>query len=51
MSVGSEYDLHLLAILSAVSAAVAKQIIFFVSFGGRKIMNQKPEKECVLLNG
>ena len=28
MSVGSEYDLHLLAILSAVSAAVAKQIIF-----------------------
>ena len=36
MSVGSEYDLHLLAILSAVSATVAKQIIFFVSFGGRK---------------
>jgi len=41
MSVGSGYDLHLLAILSAISATVAKQIIFFVSFGGRKIMNNK----------
>ncbi len=44
MSVGSEYDLHLLAILSAVSATVAKQIIFFVSFSGRKIMNSKTRK-------
>ncbi len=41
MSVGTEYNLHLLAIFSAVSATVAKQIIFFVSFGGRKIMNIK----------
>ena len=44
MSVGSGYDLHLLAILSAISATVAKQIIFFVSFGGRKIMNNKTRK-------
>jgi membrane protein DedA with SNARE-associated domain len=44
MSVGSEYDLHLLAILSAVSATVAKQIIFFVSFSGRKIMSSKTRK-------
>ena len=41
MSVGNEYDLHVLALVSAITATVAKQIIFFVSFGGRKIMNQK----------
>ena len=37
-------DLHILALVSAISAAVAKQIIFFVSFGGRKIMNEKTRK-------
>ena len=41
MSVGSEYDLHILALVSAISATVAKQIIFFLSFGGRKILNPK----------
>ncbi len=41
MSVGNEYDLHVLALVSALTATAAKQIIFFVSFGGRKIMNQK----------
>ncbi len=44
MSVGNEYDLHVLALLSAISAAVAKQIIFFVSFNGRRIMNEKTRK-------
>jgi len=44
MSVGNQYDLHILALVSAISAAVAKQIIFFVSFGGRKIMNEKTKK-------
>jgi membrane protein DedA with SNARE-associated domain len=33
-----------LALISAVSAAIAKQIIFTISFGGRKIMNQKTRK-------
>ena len=37
MSVGNEYDLHVLALLSAITATVAKQIIFFVSFSGRRI--------------
>lgn len=41
MSVGNQYDLHVLAIVSALTATVAKQIIFFISFGGRKIMNKK----------
>lgn len=41
MSVGNQYDLHVLAIVSALTATVAKQIIFFISFSGRKIMNKK----------
>ncbi len=44
MSVGNEYDLHVLALVSAITATVAKQIIFFVSFGGRKIMTEKTRK-------
>ena len=44
MSVGNQYDLHVLALVSAVTATTAKQIIFFVSFGGRKIMNKKTRK-------
>ena len=44
MSVGNQFDLHVLALLSAITATVAKQIIFFVSFGGRKIMSEKTRK-------
>ncbi len=44
MSVGNQYDLHVLALVSAITATAAKQIIFFVSFGGRKIMNEKTRK-------
>ena len=41
MSIGNEYDLHILALVSAVSATAAKQIIFYVSFKGRKIISKK----------
>ena len=44
MSVGDQYDLHILALLSAVTATIAKQIIFYVSYGGRKIINEKTRK-------
>ena len=44
MSVGNQYDLHVLALLSAVTATVAKQIIFYVSYGGRRIINEKTRK-------
>jgi membrane protein DedA with SNARE-associated domain len=44
MSIGNQYDLHILALVSAVSATAAKQIIFFVSFKGRKIMSKKTLK-------
>ena len=44
MSVGNQFDLHILALLSAISATIAKQIIFYVSYGGRKIINEKTRK-------
>ena len=44
MSIGNEYDLHVLALVSAVSATAAKQIIFYVSFKGRKIISKKTLK-------
>ena len=33
-----------MAILSALTATAAKQIIFFVSYGGRKIISEKTRK-------
>ncbi len=44
MSVGESYNLHALAIVSAVTATGAKQIIFFVSSRGRKIISEKTRK-------
>ena len=44
MSVGDQFDLHILAIISAITSAAAKQIIFYVSYGGRKIINEKTRK-------
>jgi len=44
MSVGDQFDLHVLALLSAITATAAKQIIFFVSSSGRKIINEKTRK-------
>jgi membrane protein DedA with SNARE-associated domain len=44
MSVGNQFDLHVLAILSALSATAAKQIIFYVSYEGRRIISEKTRK-------
>ncbi|MDH3517202.1 MAG: VTT domain-containing protein [Nitrosopumilus sp.] len=44
MSVGDTFDLHILALSSAITATAAKQIIFYVSYGGRKIINEKTRK-------
>jgi len=41
MSVGDQFDLHALAIISAVTATAAKVIVFSVSYEGRRIMSQK----------
>ncbi|MFQ5475590.1 MAG: VTT domain-containing protein [Nitrosopumilus sp.] len=44
MSVGDQFDLHVLAIISALTATAAKQIIFYASYGGRKIISEKTRK-------
>ena len=40
MSVGDKFDLHVLALTSALAATAAKQIIFLASYGGRRIIKQ-----------
>jgi len=44
MSVGDHFNLHVIALLSALSATVAKQIIFYISYQGRRIINEKTRK-------
>jgi len=44
MSVGDQFDLHVLAIISAVTATGAKAIVFSVSYGGRRIIGEKSRK-------
>ena len=44
MSVGDQFNIHVLAIMSAVLSAGAKQIIFYASYGGRRIINEKTRK-------
>ncbi len=44
MSVGDTFHLHVLALVSAITATAAKQIIFFVSTRGRKIISDKTRK-------
>ena len=47
MSVGDQFDLHILALIAAITATVAKQIIFVISYGGRKIMSEKTKKRML----
>ena len=44
MAVGDQFDIHILALIAAVTSTVAKQIIFYVSYGGRKIISEKTKK-------
>jgi len=44
MSVGDQFDLHVLALFSALSATAAKQIIFYASYQGRRIINDTTRK-------
>lgn len=44
MSNGDQFNPHLLALLSAIMATAAKQIIFYISYGGRKIITEKTRK-------
>jgi membrane protein DedA with SNARE-associated domain len=44
MAVGSQFDIHILALIGAFTATVAKQIIFYISYGGRRIISEKTKK-------
>jgi len=44
MSVGDQFNLHVLAIISAITATGAKVIVFSVSYGGRRIIGEKSRK-------
>ena len=44
MSVGDQFNLHILALLAAITATVAKQIIFYISYTGRRIINETTRK-------
>jgi len=44
MSVGDQFDLHVIALISAFTATGAKIIVFSVSYGGRKIIGEKSRK-------
>lgn len=41
MSAGDKFNIHYLVLISALTATVAKQIIFLISYGGRKIITEK----------
>ena len=44
MSTGDQFDLHVLALTAAITATVAKQIIFAISYGGRRIISEKTKQ-------
>ncbi len=47
MSVGDQFDLHILVFLSAVLSTGAKQIIFSLSYGGHRILSAKSKKRML----
>jgi membrane protein DedA with SNARE-associated domain len=44
MAVGDQFNIHILAIVGAVTATFAKMVIFYVSYGGGKILSEKTRK-------
>ena len=44
MAVGEQFDIHILVVIAAITSTVAKQIIFYASYGGRKIISEKTKK-------
>ena len=43
-ALGDQFNIHILALLSAISATAAKQIIFYLSYTGRRILKEKTRK-------
>jgi membrane protein DedA with SNARE-associated domain len=44
MSAGDKFNIHYLALIAAVTSTVAKQIIFLISYEGRRIITEKTRK-------
>jgi len=44
MAVGEQFDIHVLVLIAALTSTAAKQIIFYASYGGRKIISEKTKK-------
>ena len=44
MAVGEQFDIHVLVLIAALTSTAAKQIIFYISYGGRKIISEKTKK-------
>ena len=47
MAVGEQFDIHILVLIAALTSTAAKQIIFYVSYGGRKIISEKTKKRMM----
>jgi membrane protein DedA with SNARE-associated domain len=47
MAVGEQFDIHVLVLIAALTSTVAKQIIFYASYGGRKIISEKTKKRML----
>jgi len=47
MAVGEQFDIHVLVVIAAITSTAAKQIIFYASYGGRKIISEKTKKRML----
>jgi len=47
MAAGEQFDIHILVLIAALTSTAAKQIIFYVSYGGRKIISEKTKKRML----
>jgi len=47
MAAGEQFDIHVLVLIAALTSTAAKQIIFYVSYGGRKIISEKTKKRMI----
>jgi len=47
MAVGEQFDIHVLVLIAALTSTAAKQIIFYVRYGGRKIISEKTKKRML----
>jgi len=47
MAVGEQFDIHVLVLIAAMTSTAAKQIIFYASYGGRKIISEKTKKRML----